>query len=122
MATTTGASATGKTGPGMGAAGLGGTTPGSQSLEADVAELRSEIASLTKQIAALGEKSVNTARRAATEGVETLREKGEAKIAELRGNAGDFETRLEETVREKPMTALAIAAGAGFLFALLARR
>ena len=123
MATTTGASATGRSttgSTGTASMGAGGTT--SQSLESDVAELRAEIASLTRQIAALGEKSMNTARRAATEGVEQLRSQGEAKLAELRGSAGDFESRLEETVREKPVTSLAIAAGVGFLFALMARR
>ncbi|MBX3532222.1 MAG: DUF883 family protein [Rhizobiaceae bacterium] len=96
--------------------------PASGSIEADVAELRAEIAALTRQLAALGEKSVNTAKRAAAEGVEQLRSQGEAKLGELRASASDFEARVTETVREKPVTSLAIAAGIGFLFALIARR
>ncbi|MGY3327209.1 ElaB/YqjD/DUF883 family membrane-anchored ribosome-binding protein [Mesorhizobium sp. USDA 4775] len=60
--------------------------------------------------------------RAATEGVEQLRAQGEAAFDSLRGSAKDIEAQLLANVREKPVTSLAIAAGVGFLFALLARR
>ena len=40
----------------------------------------------------------------------------------LRSNAKDIEAQIVASVREKPVTSLAIAAGVGFLFALLARR
>jgi ElaB/YqjD/DUF883 family membrane-anchored ribosome-binding protein len=115
MATTTRGSAT--TG---GAAAAG--RPESESIEAEVAELRAELARLTKEFAALGEKSAGTARRAASEGVEQLRARGEAKMAELRAGTSQMEDQIADTVREKPITSLAIAAGVGFLFALIARR
>ncbi|TGP29551.1 DUF883 family protein, partial [bacterium M00.F.Ca.ET.228.01.1.1] len=63
-----------------------------------------------------------TARRAAAEGVEQLRAQGEAAFDSLRGNARDLEAQMVASVREKPVTSLAIAAGVGFLFVLLARR
>ena len=53
---------------------------------------------------------------------EQLRTQGEAKFEELRANAKDIEEQVLATVREKPITSLAIAAGVGFLFALIARR
>ena len=40
----------------------------------------------------------------------------------LRANANDLEGQLTDSVREKPITSLAIAAGVGYLFALMARR
>jgi ElaB/YqjD/DUF883 family membrane-anchored ribosome-binding protein len=40
----------------------------------------------------------------------------------LRTSAKDIEAQIMDSVREKPVTSLAIAAGVGFLFALLARR
>ena len=43
-------------------------------------------------------------------------------MAVLRGSARDLEDQLVANVREKPVTSLAIAAGVGFLFALLSRR
>ena len=66
--------------------------------------------------------SYGAARRAATEGVEQLRAKGEEAIENLKASANDFEQQISDSVREKPLTSLAIAAGVGYLFALLARR
>ncbi|RUX07009.1 MULTISPECIES: DUF883 family protein [unclassified Mesorhizobium] len=91
-------------------------------LEADIRQLKADIDKLTKQLAKTGEHGYGTARRAAAEGVEQLRAQGEAAFDSLRGNARDIEAQMVASVREKPVTSLAIAAGVGFLFALLARR
>jgi ElaB/YqjD/DUF883 family membrane-anchored ribosome-binding protein len=91
-------------------------------LEADIRQLKADIEKLTKQLAKTGEQGYGTARRAASEGVEQLRVQGEAAFDSLRGSAKDIEAQMMASVREKPVTALAIAAGVGFLFALLARR
>jgi ElaB/YqjD/DUF883 family membrane-anchored ribosome-binding protein len=91
-------------------------------LEADFRQLKADIDKLTKQLAKTGEHGYGTARRAATEGVEQLRAQGEAAFDSLRSNAKDIEAQMMASVREKPVTSLAIAAGVGFLFALLARR
>jgi ElaB/YqjD/DUF883 family membrane-anchored ribosome-binding protein len=91
-------------------------------IEADIRQLRADIAKLTEQLATTGEHSYGAARRAAKEGVEQLRAQGEATIESLRGNAKDIEDQITAAVREKPVTSLAIAAGVGFLFALLSRR
>lgn len=93
-----------------------------QDLAADVAKLREDLAKLAAQMSAIGKQSINTAKHAAAEGVDQLRSQGEATMAGLRTNARDVEQQLSETVREKPMTSLAIAAGIGFLFALMTRR
>ncbi|WP_136618862.1 MULTISPECIES: DUF883 family protein [Mesorhizobium] len=91
-------------------------------LEADIKQLKADIDKLTKQLAKTGEHGYGTARRAATEGVEQLRAQGEAAFDSLRSNAKDIEAQMMASVREKPVTSLAIAAGVGFLFALIARR
>jgi ElaB/YqjD/DUF883 family membrane-anchored ribosome-binding protein len=91
-------------------------------LEADIRQLQDDIAKLAKQLAETGQHSYGTARRAASEGVEQLRVQGEAAIEGLRGNARDLEEQVLASVREKPVTSLAIAAGVGFLFALMTRR
>jgi ElaB/YqjD/DUF883 family membrane-anchored ribosome-binding protein len=91
-------------------------------LEADIQQLRDDIAKLSRQLAAMGEHTYGTAKRAAAEGVEQLRAHGEATIESLKAKAGDIEDQLAANVRDKPMTSLAIAAGVGFIFALLARR
>lgn len=91
-------------------------------LEADIRQLKADIDKLTKQLAKTGEHGYGTARRAATEGVEQLRAQGEAAFDSLRSNAKDIEAQMMASVREKPVMSLAIAAGVGFLFALIARR
>jgi ElaB/YqjD/DUF883 family membrane-anchored ribosome-binding protein len=94
----------------------------SPDLEADIRQLRADIAKLAEQIATTKEHSYSAARRAASEGVEQLRTQGEAAMEGIRANARDLEEHVIATVREKPVTSLAIAACAGFLFALLSRR
>jgi ElaB/YqjD/DUF883 family membrane-anchored ribosome-binding protein len=107
------ASAAGKT---------GNESATTEDLEADIKQLKADIEKLARQLAKTGEHGYGTARRAAAEGVEQLRVQGEAAMESLRGNARDFEQQIADHVREKPVTSLAIAAGAGFLFALLSRR
>lgn len=91
-------------------------------LEDDIRQLKADIEKLTKQLAATGQQGYGTAKRAAADGVEQLRAQGEAAFDSLRGNARDLEEQVLANVREKPVTSLAIAAGVGFLFAILSRR
>jgi ElaB/YqjD/DUF883 family membrane-anchored ribosome-binding protein len=95
---------------------------GAADLEADIKQLKAELEKLAKEIKATGEHGYGTAKRAAALGAEQLRAQGEAKLDELRANARDIEEQVLAHVREKPITSLAIAAGVGFLFALIARR
>ncbi len=91
-------------------------------LEDDIRQLKADIEKLTRQLAQTGQHGYGTAKRAAAEGVEQLRAHGEAAMDSLRSNARDLEEQMVASVREKPVTSLAIAAGLGYLFALLSRR
>lgn len=93
-----------------------------EELKAEIAKLRKELADLVKHVSEVGDKSARTARKAATGKAEELRAQGEAAFEDLRESALDYERQVADTVREKPITSLAIAAGVGFFFALLARR
>jgi len=86
-----------------------------EDLAADIEQLKADIAALARQLQETGQHSYGAARRAASEGVEQLRAQGEAVYENV-------ERQLADTVREKPVTSLAIAAGIGFLFALMTRR
>lgn len=91
-------------------------------LEAEVARLREDISRLTEQLGRTGEHTVAAARRAASDGAEQLRAKGEAAMDTIKSKSGALEQQISEVVREKPITALAMAAGIGFFFAFLSRR
>lgn len=91
-------------------------------LEAELKQLREDVAKLTEQLARTGQHGYGAARRAASEGLDQLRAQGEAAVEGLKGNARDIEDQLALKVREKPITSLAIAAGIGYFFALISRR
>ena len=105
-----------------GKSGGNGAKSTPEDLEAEIARLREDVSKLTALITATGEHSYSAARRAASEGAEQLRAKGEAAVSSLRTNADDLERQLADAVREKPISSLAIAAGVGFFLALLSRR
>lgn len=92
-----------------------------EDLEAEIARLREDVARLAEQLARTGEHSYSAAVRAASDGADQLRAKGEAAVEALRSNATDIEQQISDAVREKPLTALAIAAGVGYLLAVLRR-
>lgn len=93
-----------------------------RSLEQDIAQLKKDLAKLAEQFSKTGQHSYDAAKRAATEGVDQLKTQGEAAFGDFRAGAENIEAQLSEAVREKPVTSLAIAAGVGFLFALISRR
>ena len=93
-----------------------------RSLEADIRQLQKDVAKLADQLAKTGRHSYDTARRAAAVGVDQLKSQGESAYGDLRTGAENIEAQISDAVREKPVTSLAIAAGVGFLFALLSRR
>src|SRR5690606_33983854 len=64
-----------------------GTAP--EDLEAEIARLREDVARLAEQLARTGEHSYSAAMRAASDGAEQLRAKGEAAVDALKSNASD---------------------------------
>ncbi len=94
----------------------------SNDIEAQIAQLREDIASLAKTVAAVGnakaEEVKGKARRAANEAADASISVVEA----AREQAVSFERDLEKQIRTNPIQSVAIAAGIGFVFALLTRR
>lgn len=91
-------------------------------LEQRLDDLKSEIASITKTLSAIGGQKVDDYRA----GVERLA--ADAVSASLkafdsaRSEAVSLEETFEDHVRAHPLRAIGIAAGIGFLFALMSRR
>lgn len=91
-------------------------------LEAEIARLREDVSRLTDELSRTGRHSYSAAQRAAREGADHLRATSQAAVDALKSNAGDVEQQVVTAVREKPLTALAIAAGIGCLLGLMSRR
>ncbi|MEX0347764.1 MAG: YqjD family protein [Rhizobiaceae bacterium] len=84
--------------------------------------LKREVAHLSAELNRSKKRSGTAAKKAAADSVEALKAQGEVAMEKLRENADELEAELAKHVREKPVTSLAIAAGIGFLLAVIARR
>jgi ElaB/YqjD/DUF883 family membrane-anchored ribosome-binding protein len=80
--------------------------PSAQGLNEDLKEISKHVASLREDLEALA----GDARRVGRHQIENMQSAADAAIAEV-----------AEAVRRNPLTALVIAAGAGFLFGVLRR-
>lgn len=91
-------------------------------MEAEIQRLRDDVAKLKDQLREAGQHGYSAARRAASDSVDHLKLRGEAAMEDIRTQAKDYEAQISEAVREKPISSLAIAAGVGYVLALLTRR
>ncbi|WP_117192276.1 DUF883 family protein [Rhizobium terrae] len=98
-----------------------GVTPPND-IETQLQQLREDIANLARTVAAVGNEKAGEvkgrARRAASEAADASMHMVEA----AREQAVSLERDLERQIRTNPIQAVAIAAGVGFLFALMTRR
>jgi ElaB/YqjD/DUF883 family membrane-anchored ribosome-binding protein len=99
-----------------------GTRTTSEDVEERIEELRNEIAALTKTLASFGATKVDDYKagldRLAADAIATSARAFEA----ARSEAVSLEGELENQIRARPLQAVGIAVGIGFLAALLTRR
>lgn len=93
-----------------------------QQLEDQIAQLQTDLKSIAATLAKLSGDKINEARDVATGEMRHLRRQGQHLVDDVQGQAGMVEQQLKDTIREKPLTAMAGAIGIGFLLALLSRR
>jgi ElaB/YqjD/DUF883 family membrane-anchored ribosome-binding protein len=95
---------------------------GTDDLIKQINEIRADIAKLNKVIGNLGESSAADLKGQAKERMNRLSEATEDELRALRERADVAGRKLTESVREQPFAAVGIAAGVGFLIALLMRK
>ncbi|WOC16448.1 glycine zipper domain-containing protein [Pseudochrobactrum sp. MP213Fo] len=89
-----------------------------KSFEDQIAELKSELASVTKKLSQQGNALYDDARENASETYDVLRKRGRVAAREVKHQA----QVVTDTARENPLAAAAVVAGIGLVLALLARR
>jgi ElaB/YqjD/DUF883 family membrane-anchored ribosome-binding protein len=92
-----------------------------EQLEAQVSQLQSDLKAITKTLTKLTGEKVDEAKDYASAEFRQLRRQGQHLISDAQDQAGEYEQQLKDTIREKPFTAVATAAGIGFVLALLTR-
>jgi ElaB/YqjD/DUF883 family membrane-anchored ribosome-binding protein len=91
-------------------------------LEQRIADLKSELASMSRTLSAITGQKVEDY-RAGIEGLAADAVSASLKAFDTaRSEAVSLEESFEEQVRAHPLRAIGIAAGVGFLFALMSRR
>lgn len=102
--------------------GKGADAPGKDDLEAQVAALRADLSKLAETIGVIGKGKAEDLKGKAAERAAEARRMSEEALDAAGRHARELETELAGRIRERPFMAIGIAAGIGFIAALLARR
>ena len=102
------------------------TSAGARNIQADLVSLRDEVARLTHQIAnifaAKGTASWQRAKSDLDGAISDAGEKGREAIGAVREVGDNVVDAVDKSLKQRPYTALALAAGLGFLFGAIWRR
>ena len=90
-------------------------------LEAQVAQLQADIKSITQTLQRMGENKVGEVQGMAKRRAADLRGKGEEMLESAQDEFNAFEKQIKDTIREKPLTAVAGALAMGFILAVITR-
>lgn len=90
-------------------------------LEAQVARLQSDLKSIAGSLAGLADSKVNEAKDVASGQVQNLVKQGQQAVDNIQDEFGHMEKQIKDTIREKPLTAVAGAIALGFILAVVTR-
>jgi ElaB/YqjD/DUF883 family membrane-anchored ribosome-binding protein len=98
----------------------------SPDIQADLRALRDDVARLAQQIAdifaAKGSKAWGRARSGVDEAITEVEDRGQDAIDAVREVGDNMAAAIDESLKSRPYTTLALAAGIGFLFGATWRR
>jgi ElaB/YqjD/DUF883 family membrane-anchored ribosome-binding protein len=90
-------------------------------LSAQVQQLQADLKSIAATLASLAEDKVNDAQKLAKREVKNLARSGQSAVEEVQDEFGQLEKQIKDTIREKPLTAVAGAIALGFILAVVSR-
>lgn len=93
-----------------------------EQLGAQMEQLKDDIARISETLRAMAEESGQEAKARVARAASALRDRSRELASGVADELHEFEARTTGAVRERPLTALAIAAGAGLLIGLLSSR
>lgn len=92
-----------------------------ETLEGQVAQLQNELKSITSTLSRMGHTAGSELKSTATARAEDLAARGQSALDYAQDEFGAFEKQIKDTIREKPLTAVAGAVALGFIIAVLTR-
>lgn len=90
-------------------------------LEAQMTKLQDDVKAIGASLAKLGGEKVTEAQRLGKQEYRELRRQGQNMLDEVGDEFEAVERQVKDTIRERPLTAVLIAAGIGFLLSALTR-
>lgn len=93
-----------------------------EQFEGQIAQLQTDLKGIAATLARLGGDKVSEVRDVAKGEMRHLQRQGQHVIDDVQDHASVLEKQLKDTIRERPLTAVASAVGIGFILALLSRR
>lgn len=97
-------------------------TANSEALNEQIEQLRSDISNITDLLAKRGTQDVIQFQERAKLAAQSVSERTQEAVEALNDQAGRAEAKMMLEIRKKPLAAVGIAAGVGFLAALLVRK
>jgi ElaB/YqjD/DUF883 family membrane-anchored ribosome-binding protein len=97
------------------------TEPEVESLESEVEQLRADLKSITATLNRMGQTAGNELKSTATAQAEDLKARGQSALDYAQDEFGQFEKQIKDTIRDKPLTAVAGALALGFILAVVTR-
>jgi ElaB/YqjD/DUF883 family membrane-anchored ribosome-binding protein len=90
-------------------------------LETQIAELQSDIKAISSTLQRMGQTTVTEVKSQARHRAQDLADRGQSMLDSAQGELSGLEKQLKDTIRDKPLTAVAAAIGMGFLIAIMTR-
>jgi ElaB/YqjD/DUF883 family membrane-anchored ribosome-binding protein len=90
-------------------------------LAAQVTQLQSDLKAIAATLASLAEDKVNGAQAMAKREAKNLARTGQHAVEDIQDEFGQLERQIKDTIREKPLTAVAGAIALGFVLAVVTR-
>lgn len=90
-------------------------------LSAQVQQLQDDLKSIASTLASLAEEKVHDAQSMAKREVKNVAKAGQHALEDAQDEFGQLEKQIKDTIREKPLTAVAGAIALGFVLAVISR-
>ena len=90
-------------------------------LEEQIEQLQSDVRAIAKSLTRMGQSKLTDAQRAAKGEYRNLLEQGQSVLGDVGDEFEAVEKQIKDTIRARPLTAVASAIGIGFLLAILTR-
>tara|TARA_R110002020_G_scaffold11340_7_gene42740 strand:- start:9301 stop:9669 length:369 start_codon:yes stop_codon:yes gene_type:complete len=97
------------------------STPREEKLEDQVSQLQADLKAIAATLSKLSSEKVSDATDTARSELRHIQRQGQHVIEDVQDQASVMEKQLKDTIREKPLTAVATAIGIGYVLALLSR-